>query len=374
MSKTNLRFAGTEDVPAVKRLNNRLLAGGRPEQVTLRFSLPGEARFRPEGFPVYRRLLVAEDEGEIHAALLLYHNNVFIRGDKQDFCWLDMPVSEGIVNRKHSLEILKLMKKAINYQPFLMSLGIGSLDEEASRLFIKLGWKHGVVPFLFYPLKLNRVLRGLHYLENRPMLRFGARLAAYTGAGALAGAIMRLKLRTRLALSGYEVTVEPRFGDWADDVFHDAMQDYAVAIRSDATSLNIIYPPDDPQYVRLRVSKAATKKDAGWIVVRRSRMENNQYFGNLTIGTLVDGFGRVADVPLLLAAGLKYLTTTDVDLALGNFSHKAWVTAATKLGMFSGPSNFYVFVSPHGSPLLTKGSLDEIHLTRGQGGGMVHLR
>ena len=369
------RFAGPDDVPAVKRLNNRLKAGGRQEQVTLNFHLPGEARFGRNGLPVFRRLMVADDGEEIRAALLLYHNSVFIRGDKRDFCWLDMPVSEGIVDRRYSLAIVKLLVKATSYQPFLMSLGVGSLEEDASRFFIKLGWRHGAVPFFFYPVNVTRVLLGLNHLRKYPKLRYAALLGAFSGLGAAVGGLLGLRRRFGLGLAGYEISLEPGFDDWADRVFVDALGDYGVAVQSDAATLNIMYPPDDGNYIRIRVRRGSDRRDIGWIVVLSKLMQNNTHFGNLQVGTLVNGFARTADVPLLIAAGIRYLASVGADIVVGNFSHKAWVRASRRLGMFSGPSNFYFFVSPGGPLLLQNGSgLEEIHLSRGQGDGMVHLR
>src|SRR5262245_50237656 len=97
----NVRFTESEDIAAVARFNRRLEAGGREEKVLLQTALPGEARYRPEGFPVYRRLMIAADDEEVRAAILLYHHNVFVRGQRRDFCWSDMPVSEAIVDRKY---------------------------------------------------------------------------------------------------------------------------------------------------------------------------------------------------------------------------------------------------------------------------------
>jgi hypothetical protein len=109
----NIRFAADDDIPAVARFNRRLREGGRgKEQITLRPSLPGEARYRPAGLPVYRRMMIAEDGREVRAAVLLYHNNIFIHGRKRDFCWLDMPISEGIIDCRYSLAIVQLVKGA----------------------------------------------------------------------------------------------------------------------------------------------------------------------------------------------------------------------------------------------------------------------
>src|SRR5262245_11799893 len=98
-----IRIAEDVDFEAILRFNQRVRAGGREEQITLRPSLPGEAKYRPADFPVYRRMMIAEDGQEIRAAMLLYYHNVFIRGESRDFCWADMPVSEGIIDRRHSL-------------------------------------------------------------------------------------------------------------------------------------------------------------------------------------------------------------------------------------------------------------------------------
>jgi hypothetical protein len=68
----NIRFAADDDIPAVVRFNQRLREGGRgEEQITLRLSLPGEARYRPAGFPVYRRMMIAEDGREVRSCFTI---------------------------------------------------------------------------------------------------------------------------------------------------------------------------------------------------------------------------------------------------------------------------------------------------------------
>src|SRR5689334_13564945 len=106
-----IRFAEDGDLEAMIRFNQRLRGGGREEQMTLLFSLPGEARSRPRGFRVYRRMTIAEDGREVRAAMLLYHHNLFIKRERRDFCWADMPIAEGIVDRRYSLAIIQLMKR-----------------------------------------------------------------------------------------------------------------------------------------------------------------------------------------------------------------------------------------------------------------------
>jgi hypothetical protein len=370
----NIRFAEESDRAAVARFNNRLRAGGREEEMPLDPALPGEAHYRPEGFPVYRRLIIAEDGAEVRAAMLLCHHNVFMRGAAHDFYWTKMPLSEGIVNVKYSLAIIHLMKKALARHPFMMGVGAGTPDSDGYRLFVNLRWRHQSVPFFFLPVRVGRVLRGLRYLEKNAKLRSAAMLGAYSGVGAGVSGLLALRRRFLTNFANYEASVVTGFEDWADRVFAEALADYPVAIRSDATALNIVYPPDDQRYVRLRVRRKDTQADVGWIVVANKQMQDNHYFGDLKVGTLVDGFGRAEEVPALLAAGLNHLAESGVDIIVANFSHAAWAAACRRAGMFSGPSNFQIFISPQGPPLLQADCpLDQLHIARGHSDGMDNL-
>ncbi len=369
-----IRFAEDRDLEAMIRFNRRLRAGGRDEQITLRPSLPGEAKYRPPGFPVHRRMMIAEDGQEIRAAMLLYHHNVYIRGERRDFCWADMPVSEGIIDRKYSLAIIQLMKKALACQPFLMTVGVGTQEVEAFRFLVKFGWRWRPAPFFFYPVHASRTLLGMRYFKERPKLRYAALLGAYSGAGAALSLLLSASRRLASAASNCEISEESAFDDWADRVFADSLSEYGAAIRSDAATLNIVYPPDNPGFTRLRARRKGSKRDVGWIVVASKRMENNHYFGDLKVGTLADGFGRAADAPALVAAGVNHLAETGADIIVANFMHSAWAGACRRLGMIAGPSNFNLFVAPDG-PLLREDSCPphEIHIARGHGDGLDAL-
>src|SRR5262245_42264584 len=319
----NIRFAADDDIPAVARFNRRLREGGRgEEQITLRASLPGEARYRPAGFPVYRRMMIAEDGREVRAAVLLYHNSIFIHGKKRDFCWLDMPISEGIIDRRYSLAIVQLVKAVSRYESFLMSTGAGPEDKDSFRLLTKFDWRHHAVPFFFYPVKVTNVLLGLSYFNKHSELLYGASLGASSGLGAGLSGLLALRRWIDAIFSGYECSVEKTFGAWADQIFENCLPDYGVAMRSDATTLNILHPPDMPGLTRLRVRRKGAKRDAGkgarhdagWILVASKQMKTNRHFGDLKVGALVDGFGRAADAPALVAAGVNHLAEPGVDI------------------------------------------------------------
>jgi hypothetical protein len=108
--------------------------------------------------------------------------------------------------------------------------------------------------------------------------------------------------------------------------------------------------------------------------VASKQMKDNRYFGDLKVGTLADGFGRVADAPALVAAGIHHLAETGVDIIVANFLHAAWARACRRSGMTAGPSNYNLFVSP-GGPLLREDSCppEGIHVARGHGDGLFAL-
>jgi hypothetical protein len=103
-------------------------------------------------------------------------------------------------------------------------------------------------------------------------------------------------------------------------------------------------------------------------------MKDHRYFGDLKVGTLVDGFGSAADAPALVAAGIDHLAETGADIIVANFSHEAWVKACRRSGMLAGPDSYYHFVSPGGSPLFEDTCPPrDIHVARGQSDGMWSL-
>jgi hypothetical protein len=204
-------------------------------------------------------------------------------------------------------------------------MGVGTPEIREFRFFARLGWRWRLAPFFFYPVRVTKTLLGLRYFNERPGLSAAALLGAFSGAGAGLSGLLSLRRRLASFLSTCQISEESVFGDWADRIFTDALPEYA-------------------------------------------------YFGDLKVGTLADGFGRVADAPALVAAGINYLAETGVDIIVANFLHSAWAQACRRSGMIAGPSNYHIFVSPGGS-LLGEDSCppEGIHVARGHGDGLFSL-
>jgi hypothetical protein len=373
-ARQRVRLLKPEDLPAIRRFNERLVQGGQRYQLPFDPRLPGEATHRPPGYPVYREMLVVEDGEEIRAGMLEYHSVMVIHGEERPFCWAHLPVSEGLVDSRYAMTVFLMVRTALAEQAFQMCLGVGSREETWARLLEKLGWKHAVVPFLFYPARPANVLRGLTYLQRSPRLRTVSRALASTGLAGLIEGGLAARRRLTGAVPAYEAQEEASFGPWADRLFEEANPLYGAAARRDATTLNILYPPEDTRFTRLRVRSRGAREDLGWVVVIHRQMQENPYFGNLRVGTLVDGFGRPENVPALVEAGRRHLARAGVDLIVANWSHEAWVSASRRVGFLSGPSNFLFYTSPAGSPLLEASCpLAQIHLSRGDCDGPGQL-
>jgi hypothetical protein len=346
----------------------------------MKFALPFDPRLAGEdnssrSSGVYREMLLAVEGEEIRAGLLLQHGRIWVERREQSFCWLGLPVSEGLVNPRYGMAILPLITWVLAQHPLLMSIGVGGMEEVYARFLIQLGWRHATVPFCFHPVRLTRMLRSMPYLRRRRSLDLGARLLAFSGVAAVgSGALASVRWLRRSRLSRCEVSRETGFGAWTDRVYDQARGAYGATVVRDAATLNALYPPDDSRYVRLRLRARPNGEELGWLVVVHARMRQNRYFGDLHVGTLVDGFGKPEHIPALVAAGLQFLTEQGVDLVVANWSHRAWVRASRGAGFLPGPSNYFWFVSPEGNPLLLPVCpLPEVHLNRGDGDGPFSL-
>jgi hypothetical protein len=365
-----IRFAEPSDGPAVARFNERI--------VPLDYQVPADVRLPGEpgdgDGPTFRRLLVAEDGEEIRAAVVLQHSTILVGGAARPFCWSLLPISEGAVDRRHSMAILLLMRHALDYQPFLTAIGVGSMEEDAAQFFLRMRWRNGTIPFLFYAARPTRLLTGLRYLRGRKALRVGALAAAFTGAGVLYGWVSSRRRRRRSSRLGFDVDVVESFAAPEDELFAEHAARYGAVVRRDSAALNVLYPGFDRRYIRLRVRDRSSGENCGWVVVAHRQMRDDKYFGDLHVGTLVDGFGKPEAAAQLVSAGLEHLVGLGVDVAVANWSHEAWVDASRSAGFLPGPSNFFFFVSPAGDPLLEADCpLSQIHLTRGDGDGPESL-
>jgi len=370
-SRFRVRLATNTDIERIKRFDARLSAGGRTERVSYSRALLAETFDEPDpDLPVFFRLMVTEEGDEIRAAALLFHQQLFVRGKPRRFSYVQMPISEGLVERSYSLAIVHLVKETTRRYPLLISLGVGSLDSSWARFVGALGWKSASVPFFFYPVRFSRVLSALEYLNQRPWLRRGARLSTRSGAACLLGGLHRAYFRLHRPSPTPDVADVENFGPWADTVFRAALRDYPITGRRDSAALNALYPKDDPRFSRLRVRCPKTGRDLGWIIVCLSRLPG-KYFGDLMVGALADGFGETENVPALVWAGVQNLIGRGAEIIVSNWSHPAWINGSRRHGFLPGPSNYFSLMSPEAAGLVPPtADIGQFHIARGDSDGL----
>ena len=104
-------------------------------------------------------------------------------------------------------------------------------------------------------------------------------------------------------------------------------------------------------------------------------MADDKYFGNMRVGSIVDCLALPEDAGIVMAAATRVLEGRGVDLLLSNQSHPDWCHGLKMAGFVEGPSNFFFVASKALTNLLNE--IDPagraIHLTRGDGDGLIHL-
>ncbi len=359
-----------EHVPAVRAFNRRLRDGGETA-----FQFP-EADI-PEWLPhqngrrIFQEMFVAASGPQVHGGYILKHQDFSFRGAVRSIGYYHLPLSEGLVDKRHSLLGAQLLLDALRRQPVLYALGMGGFDRPLPRMLVKAGWKLSAVPFYFKVLRPFRFLRNIRALRTTPLRRLALDAAAYSGLGA---AGLRLLASRPAAPGAAPPEVVRSFGPWADDLWQRCHPLYAMAGSRDAATLRILYPADNPRFINIMVRGGAAAP-LGWAVLLDTPMQDHLYFGNLRLGAIADCFAAPGDAPAVAAAAASFLESVGVDLIVSNQSHQAWGAALRRAGFRAGPSNFIFAASKKLAASLDPwdAALPEIHLTRGDGDGPVHL-
>ena len=360
-------------VPAVRAFNQRLLSGGAP---------PG-LQFPETPHPAWMpgmELFLAMDGAVVHGGYILRRHTFSAATATVAAAHYRLPLSEGVVDRAHALLGLRLVRDALAREPRLYALGMGGWDKPLPQMLQRLGWSMCAVPFHFKVVHPARFLRQIRPLRTTPLRRAALDLAARTGAAWLAMKALGIARR----LPPCACRLEDSFGPWADQVWESSLPAYALIGRRDSSTLNQLYPPEDPRFLRVRAA-------GGWAVLLDTPMHDHKQFGDLRVGTIVDCLAPPADAAEIVRAATHLLEQRGVDLIVSNQLHAAWTAALAQSGFRQGPSNFLLALSPalaaapSGSPAAgAKGAgpnpvndppapFRHFHFNRGDGDGPIHL-
>ena len=125
------------------------------------------------GRPLFREYYVAvDDKGAVRGAYILKLQPFHVNGEVAVIGNLQLPISEGIVDKTYSHVAAQLLRDALRRQPLLFSLGMGGCDEPVARLLIAAGWSTFSVPFYFRVVHTSAFLKNIAYLRRWAALRW----------------------------------------------------------------------------------------------------------------------------------------------------------------------------------------------------------
>ena len=184
-----------QHVSAVKAFNNRMTAGNAASS----FLLPTRpvCTTPDNGSVINWTHFVVFDGEEVRGGVLKMDQPGWLNGREVRAINFQSPLSEGIVDPKHSMVAMQLVRFEQKQGEAVFMVGMGSQERPLPRLLSAAGWSIRPVPFLF------RVHRAGRFLEEIRVLH----------ADAFRSVVARAARSTELALSAF------RFCSFGDSAF-----------------------------------------------------------------------------------------------------------------------------------------------------------
>jgi hypothetical protein len=366
---TVIRAILAGDSESIRQFNSRL------ENAGVTFAFPTDSVNLMQQAPgvdaPHQVAYVLLDGSSVRGGYILKSEQVFTAGQSFPVGNYQLPLSEGIVDRKYAMVGVQLIKDALGRQSRLYCLGMGNTARPLPRLLSKLGWTVSQVPFLFCIQNAGNFTREIRWLRQRAHLRFLLDVARNTGTLAAMVGLARLRRQvfgSRAPASAVFVDV-PDFPQEIDELFFSVRGEYGLMCDRRAAAMRKRLPVGDSRLVRivLRISG----KLAGWVVVSISQLSSHTQFGNMKLGCIVDGLATPTHVGLLVAEACRRLSAARCDLLVSNQTHPAWIESLRREGFFQGPSNFILALSP----LLaaSRATAPSAHFNRADGDGPINL-
>jgi hypothetical protein len=364
----SIRELRSEDTDAIRQFNARLAHAG----VSFTFpAAPSELMHpEPDGDAPYQTAYVLGDGSAVRGGYILKQECIFAGGERLSAGNYQLPLSEGIIERKYAMVGLQLIKDALARQSRLYCLGMGGTARPLPQLLSRLGWAVSEIPFLFRIEHPRTFTREIRWLRQRTRLRVLVDTAYRTGM--LAGMVGLARMRRRVFGPRVPATVSidqvQELPSDIDELFSRLRGDYGLLCDRTAAAMRMKLP-QDPKLVRLVLSRSG--KLDGWVVLSLSRLNNHTQFGDMTLGCVVDGLAAIEDVDILVAEACRRLEAGGCDLLVSNQSHPAWISALRRQVFIRGPSNFVLALSP--ALAAARAEVSCAHFNRADGDGPINL-
>ncbi|HUA14001.1 MAG TPA: hypothetical protein VMG31_01790 [Verrucomicrobiae bacterium] len=358
-------------LPACKAFNKRLRGRGDPP-----FLLPDEIGAAAAlcggsaGIPSAQYLALDRD-GAVRGGVLLLEQRGWIGGNEVRLTNAQSPLSEGIADSRFAgvgLQIVKLIERR---SPYAYAVGMGSEQMPFPRLLRSCGWSVSAIPFFFAVGSAARFLGQIGILRRgaRGWLAQGLAVSGLGSLGLAAWQSAHVPQFTRL----YSLETAHSWPENLNAVWERCRTEVSFSLLRDEPSLADLYPDSQPRLKRFVLCFDGAV--VGWSVALVTKMHSHPHFGNLTVGTILDGLASGEHVDALAALTCSAVREMGAELLLTNQAHLNWRSALRRLGFISYSSNYLVALSkPLAEALQSQpGALDRIHVNRGDGDGRIHL-
>lgn len=367
----------SEHEDAVRAFNGRLKAANLdPNQYSIRFPDSHIPKWLPkrDGCDLYQEFFVAiDDQSEVRGGYILKHQPFLVKGKLAELGTYQLPISEGIIDRRYAIVGARLYRDALRRLPCLLGLGGGGTETIIGEFLRAAGWQTTPISFWFRVVHINTFLGNLSAFRTTTLRRWVLDLLRFSGLGwlGLKAGLTVVDRFNRLGAVSYEVV--PEFSEWADDVWNRCKGDYSLIAVRDQKNLNVLYPASNPRFIRLKIIKNLVP--LGWAVLLNTPMSGHKHFGEMRVGTLVDCLAGPDDARYVVACAREYLEAAGSDLIISNQANTAWCHALQRNGFIQYASNFPFFSSPSLTSQLQplEENAAKFHLNRADGDGPIHL-
>jgi hypothetical protein len=357
------------DIEGVRAFNRRLASGG------IEFQFPETHISRDYPPRVGRRIsqehFVAVDEtGAVRGAYILKTEPFWIAGREQLVCNFQLPLSEGIVDKKWSMVGVRLLTDALKRNPLLYCLGMGGTARPLPQMLARFGWDLVEVPFYFRVLRGGNFARELRAVGGATATAL--RLAGRLGFASLGTEAWKLWSRIQAPSSSRrnDVEIVEEFSSEVDADQEVLLRDISCSAVRSSVTLSERFLKDDKRFLRLVLRDSEARLE-GWALIGVSQLKDHKQFGNMKLGSLIDVMAREGSEAALIQECLQVLEDRGADLVVSNQTHRRWCTALEENFFRAGPSNFALARSPQLTALGLESN--KLHFTRGDGDGPINL-
>lgn len=314
--------------------------------------------------------VAVETNGTVRGGVLLQTFCAAIDGSPVTVCNIQSPVTEGVVDRRFNSIAVKMLGFIRKRHPFSYAVGMGSEQSPFARLLNGAGWSVSSAPFMFAPVRPSQVLVGLPVFQSRHR-SIAARILAYSGTATAVYWIWRKAHRARTR--GFELSAIYDWPTETDEIWRKSASKIAFGLNRDRSGLAIIYPRTEPRLLRFALRSASGF--AGWCCCLLTKMNGSPHFGNLMVGTVLDGLSEPAARPALYALAIEKLYSLGADLVILNHTNIDDIATTKQFGMLETRSNYVVALSPDLAKMIRArpAGFRRIHITRGDGDGRINL-